>query len=74
MHGNVSEWTQSWYGAYPREATPVTDPQGPPEGSHKVARGGGADSVSALTRSAYRHDLSPDLRYPFLGFRVLWEL
>ncbi len=36
--GNVSEWTQDWYGAY--ENRSLSDPRGPSSGTLRVIRGG----------------------------------
>ena len=38
MHGNAREWCLDWYGDYP--TGPARDPQGPENGSLRVARGG----------------------------------
>lgn len=37
MHGNVNEWCEDWYGAYP--TTPQVDPKGPSSGTERVVRG-----------------------------------
>ena len=67
MHGNVSEWVQDWYAAYPPGA--VVDPAGPASGEVRVLRGGGWSSVAQHVRSAFRYKDSPARRSSFLGFR-----
>jgi formylglycine-generating enzyme required for sulfatase activity len=69
MYGNVWEWVQDWYGAYPTEA--VTDPQGPSLGSIRVLRGGSWRSGSKDCRSANRLYAEPGSRSDSIGFRLL---
>lgn len=69
MHGNVSEWCQDFYGAYPRNA--VTDPRGPESGDKRVLRGGGWFFVPMYARSAHRNAYVPSARYVGLGFRLV---
>jgi len=69
MHGNVWEWCQYRYGAYPADA--VTDPAGPSSGSDRVNRGGGWDGGADYCRSDNRDGNDPGGRYYDLGFRVL---
>jgi len=68
MHGNVWEWCEDRYGDYPSGS--VTDPEGPLEGSDRVARGGGWHHDAWLCRSARRSDVTPDDRGYALGFRL----
>ena len=68
MHGNVWEWCQDWYGAYP--SGPVTDPQGPDAGKSRVLRGGSWFYDGRYCRSAYRNDIDPSYRYYDFGFRL----
>jgi formylglycine-generating enzyme required for sulfatase activity len=68
MHGNVWEWCQDWYGAYPSSA--VTNSSGPATGSFRVGRGGSWFYLAASARSAFRDYNAPGYRYNYLGFRL----
>ncbi len=68
VHGNIREWVQDWYGAYPTAA--VTDPAGPASGGSRVVRGGSWDTELQNCRSAYRGVAVPDYRDNAYGFRL----
>lgn len=68
MLGNVWEWTNDWYGKYPKEAQ--TDPTGPKKGIHKVLRGFSWRSYPDGLCGAYRHRYPPESSYGSIGFRV----
>jgi formylglycine-generating enzyme len=68
MHGNVEEWCEGWYDAYP--AGSVTDPQGAASGTFRVYRGGSWDDAAVGARSAVRVRGIPSVRSNGVGFRL----
>ena len=80
MTGNVSEWTEDWYGPYAPGIQ--VDPQGPDTGKVKVRRGGGTNSTTRSSddpssydhlRVAYRACSHPADRLRGVGFRLVRE-
>lgn len=67
VHGNVWEWTQDWYGAYPEEAQ--VDPLGASSGTCRVLRGGCFLWDAPWARSSHRSWLPAHSRVENLGFR-----
>jgi len=68
MHGNVWEWCQDRYGAYPSGS--VTNPMGAASGSSRVGRGGSWISVARSCHSACRIINVQSNRFHSLGLRV----
>jgi formylglycine-generating enzyme required for sulfatase activity len=68
MLGNVWEWVNDWYGAYPSSAQ--TNPTGPVSSTARVVRGGSWDYVPVFVRSSNRDDDTPGYSSNDIGFRV----
>ena len=74
MQGNVYEWCSDYYADNTYSLDVAVDPQGPPEGREKVARGGSYDSDhrdDGSTGSNQRTHFPPHFRKEFIGFRVI---
>lgn len=70
MAGNVSEWVDNWYQAYP-ESHMASDLFGK---KYKVARGGGWSTsghyaLNYYYRASYRINLQPNMLFKDVGFR-----
>ncbi len=70
MTGNVYEWCNDWYGAYPTDA--VTDPVGADTGTYRVVRGGSWYGLAEYGRVANRGGNEPVSRALSVGFRVVF--
>ena len=68
MHGNVWEWCSDRYSDY--SSDPVSNPEGPSEGSARIRRGGGWDDGAGYCRSANRNGFEPSYSIRNLGFRL----
>ncbi len=70
MHGNVWEWCWDYRGSYP--TSPQRNPQGPANGSTRIARG--SSWLSSLSYgSAFRNSWTPSRADGSIGFRIVRE-
>ena len=71
MGGNVAEWTNDWYAAYP--TTAHENYTGANSGDYKVVRGGGWPDKAPALASAERDKEDPKYRSQKVGFRVVYS-
>lgn len=69
MQGNVWEWTNDWYAAYPTTAT--SNPTGPAQGKERIIRGGSWGSDAAHLEITNRNSTTTTGATRFLGFRLV---
>ena len=74
MLGNVYEWCSDWYDEDYYKSSPPVDPQGPPQGSYRVYRGGSWCSLARYCRSAKRDRWGPGNRFFTVGLRLCAKL
>ncbi|OUW82037.1 MAG: hypothetical protein CBD74_07595 [Saprospirales bacterium TMED214] len=72
MRGNVWEWVEDWWDAYP--SGPIADPTGPESGKYRIARGGGWNAYAGITNATHRSRFPPSKVRNLYGFRVVLEL
>lgn len=73
MHGNTWDIVADWH-AGPHPGGVLVDPAGPPEGDHRVRRGGSFLNEPSTGRSANRGRSREDFRVSNRGFRIVVEI
>jgi formylglycine-generating enzyme len=70
MSGNVWEWCSDWYHPKYYSESLAVNPEGPPEGTFRVMRGGSWFHDSSGLRVTDRDRSNPSFRQGFVGFRI----
>lgn len=70
MADGVHEWCMDWYAPFYYKESPFKNPQGPPSGKRKIARGGSWRHIVCYTRNAARSSLGPEKQFSDFGFRI----
>ena len=72
MAGNVAEWVNDWYDAYPKNKS--DNYTGPDKGDYRIVRGGGwSDKVSGIAPKE-REKLDPLQSKVTVGFRLVYSI
>ena len=71
MHGNVMEWCRDGRFHYIGLPSVLVDPDGQSSNGLRALRGGSWFHPKRYSRSAFRRAFIPELRRPFIGFRLL---
>lgn len=72
MSGNLWEWCQDWTGPY--QPTEQFNPTGPPEGTHRIMRGGSWTYDQSFCRVSRRNYISSVIRASNCGLRLAMTL
>jgi formylglycine-generating enzyme len=73
LSGVCHEWCLDWEREDYYALSPERNPEGPPEGSRRISRGGAWRHQDPWSPVAHRSSLPPALRYSDYGFRVVRE-
>jgi formylglycine-generating enzyme required for sulfatase activity len=73
MAGNVAEWVNDWYQVDYYWNSPAVNPQGPPDGTIKILRGGGWSTQFGTLQLSDRWPQSAGGAFNWVGFRCAFS-